>query len=199
MKKYLVGMLVFALGMQLKASDNVKVFNNNRFNEPVVSAINTGNEFDYLVVMDASTNQVMMEKDIKNQVEIHQRLDFVEGGAKNYTVGLVNKEGDMSTELEVVNNNVIQYRKAINDDVANKVKMFVMEDENLLVSYINGDENSLYLVIEDMDTNKRIIEKSVGDDKLFSRKQTIVRLKEGNNYRATLYSGQTAYYFDFVK
>ena len=199
MKKYLIGMLVFALGMQMKASDNVKVFNNKRFNEPVVSAINTDNQFDYLVIKDASTDKVMIEKDIKNQVRIHHRLDFVEGGAKNYKVGLVNKNGDMSTELEVVNNNVIQYRAEVNEEIANEVKMFVLEGETLLVSHINGAENPLYLVIENMDTNKRIVEKSVGSDKLFSRKQNIVRLKNGSKYRATLYSGQTAYYFDFVK
>nr|WP_321453777.1 hypothetical protein [uncultured Carboxylicivirga sp.] len=199
MKKYLFGLIVLAFAMQLKATDKVKVFNIQKFNEPVLSVINTEKQFDYLVIKETKTNKVLLEKNVSKKLNIHERLDFVEGGAKNYTVELVSKTNHEKSEYEVVNNFVIQNIVEMSDNGTEDTKMFVLDDETLLVSHINGDRNPLCLVIEDVDTNKRLVERTVGKDRLFSRKQDIVRLKKGNSYRATLYSGDTAYVFNFVK
>ncbi|TLX74580.1 hypothetical protein E9993_11690 [Labilibacter sediminis] len=197
MKKLIIATAILLVGLQVEARGKIGINHNKAIDKTVISIINTNMQYDNLEVTDAQSGQVLLNKNINHKAGIVEVIDEASFGASTYKVTLENNEGTYTKEITMAGDNVINNEVNIEGDENDIMKFFLQDDNNtLLISHYNNDKNSLIMEITNMDNNKVTEVDYVGKRKAFSNKYDISGLKSGN-YKVALYSGQTAYYYNF--
>jgi len=99
MRRLVLGVAVVFTSLSGMASESVKVFHNKYLDAAVISVINTGNQYDEMVVTDRSTNEVLLQRSITDQPNLHEKIDFAKAGVNAYKIELSGKENVMTKEV----------------------------------------------------------------------------------------------------
>lgn len=198
MKKLVISSLALFSIIYVNASEKIKVFTNQYKNAPVISIIDGNNTYNQLLIRDAQTNKVITQTDISDLSSHHEKMDLPTG-INTYTVEMVGEDKVLSKSVTIMNNKVIHDHVKVDESGFDNIKFFILDDgTSLLMSHHTITESEMNLVIVNLENQKQIEYTSLGERNLVSHQTDIDYLKKGTKYRATLYSGHTAYYYDFV-
>lgn len=198
MKKILMAAVLVLAAVQMRAGDAIKVFNNQMFNAPIISVINTNSHYDYLVVKEANRNSELMRMKIDDKVDLHEKMPYAKNG--EYTIELIKGDEIISENVEVVNNRVILNEVEVDHQGFDNIKFFVLDDnKTLLTSYHTQFETELAYSIKEAGSTEYVKPKLLGETKVLTSKKSIAKLEEGKTYVATLYAGDTAYKYEFTR
>ncbi|TRX66128.1 hypothetical protein [Carboxylicivirga sp. M1479] len=182
------------------ATEKIKVYSNPYGEAPVVSILDGRNSYDQLIVKDVASNKVISETDISGISSYQERLDLPSMGINTYTVELRGEDKVLSETITVMNNKVIHDEIMIDENGFDNMKFFVVENgSSLIMSHHTDGAKEMNLVIVDREKQKKVESTYLGNTTVTSYKTDISNLKKETSYRATLYSGSTAYHFDFVR
>ena len=200
MKKLVLGVAVVLTGLSAMASESVKVYHNKYLDAAVISVINTANQYDEMVVKDRRTNEVLLQRSLTDQSNLHEKIDFTKAGVNAYVIELSGQENVTTKEVFIVDDLVVNEAINVHETQPREMKFFVLDErETLIMSYTNSDETQLRFELYDLDKNKRVEKENMGRDLAFSNSYDLSQLRNGRNYRAVLYSGDKAYYYEFQK
>ena len=200
MKKLILGIAVFLAGVQMYGRESIKVFHNKTADLPIISVINTDGKFNNMVITNVNTDKVVLKKEIINESSFHEKMDFVGHGKNEYVIELHGEGEVISKEVVIVNNRVIHNVIDVVEEKPNEMNFFLLDkNKTLLVSHNNGNAEQLNMVIVNLDDNNVIDQINLGKNIAFSYKYDMRKLEEDVSYRVTLYSGENAYNYEFIK
>ena len=200
MKKLILGVVVLLIALNIQANGKIEVSYNKQINKHVISVINTNMQYDNLVVKKTNSGKVVLTKKIDHLHSFQEAVNHSSFGSESYIIELKGENDVLSKEVTIANGNIIHFEKYIDDENSNDMKFFIIDEGNtLLISFINPDSESLNMEIIDADSNKNVKKDYIGSQDFYSGKFNIAELKSGVNYKAALYAGNTAYYYEFTK
>lgn len=200
MRRLVLGVAVVFTSLSAMANESVKVFHNKYLDAAVISVINTNNRYDKMMVKDRRTNEVLLQRAISDQSNFHEKIDFTKTGVNAYVIELSGKENVTTKDVFIVDDLVVNEAINVKEAQPQEMKFFIFDKkETLVISHINYKETALRFELYDLDKNKRVEKENMGHDLAFSYTYDLAQLKNGGNYRAILYSGDKAYYYEFEK
>ncbi|TLX72629.1 hypothetical protein E9993_17485 [Labilibacter sediminis] len=200
MKKLMLGVVALLIALSAQANGKIEVSYNKQIDKQVISVINTDMQYEEMVITNMNSGKIVLTRKIAELPSFHEAVKHSSFGTESYVIEIKGKNDVVSKKVTIANGNIIHHETNVNTDHSNDMKFFVLDEGNtLLISFINKNSETLNMEIVDVDAEKRVKKSYIGSKAAYSGKFNIAKLKSGTNYRAALYAGNTAYYYEFTK
>lgn len=90
--------------MYTQASEKIKVYSGHHNQAPIITVLDTNDEFDQLIVKDLQSNEVVSKTNISGKYSHHEILDAEDEGTSQYTVEMIGNGNYESTEITIIGN-----------------------------------------------------------------------------------------------
>lgn len=192
------GILLGVSSMQAGERGLIEVNNHMNSGHSIISVVNKGLNYNSLNVFCSTSGESFIKETITDQPSFQKLVNLQELNDGKYTVEL---KGDNDSVLKEFN---VQYGRLMSDqaeDIFGETKnmKFFLDDKrnNLVVSYINPNQNDLLFKLVNTDRDKEVEFLKAGNKLGYSNTYDLNYLRKGN-YRATLVSGDKSYHYDFT-